>query len=69
MSFSPRTATTRSQGLRSSPKRPARLEELAEVLRLAMVEPAPNDEKDVIVEIRAGTGGDEAAMWAGDLTT
>ncbi len=27
----------------------------------------PNDEKSVIVEIRAGTGGDEAALFAGDL--
>jgi len=27
----------------------------------------PNDEKDVIMEIRAGTGGDEAALFAGDL--
>lgn len=27
----------------------------------------PNDDKDVIVEIRAGVGGDEAALWAGDL--
>ena len=27
----------------------------------------PNDEKNVILEIRAGTGGDEAALFAGDL--
>jgi peptide chain release factor 1 len=46
---------------------PARLEELAEEIRLAMVERDPNDEKNVIVEIRAGTGGDEAALFAGDL--
>ena len=45
----------------------ARLAELEEEIRLAMVERDPNDEKDVIVEIRAGTGGDEAAIWAGDL--
>ena len=32
-----------------------------------MVERDPNDEKNVIVEIRAGTGGDEAALFAGDL--
>ena len=44
-----------------------RLAELEEEIRLAMVERDPNDEKDVIVEIRAGTGGDEAAIWAGDL--
>src|SRR5689334_24228542 len=41
--------------------------ELEEEIRLAMVERDPNDEKDVIVEIRAGAGGDEAALWAGDL--
>ncbi|HKH22633.1 MAG TPA: peptide chain release factor 1 [Solirubrobacterales bacterium] len=46
---------------------PGRLEELAEKIRLAMVERDPNDEKNVIVEIRAGTGGDEAALFAGDL--
>src|SRR3712207_4126173 len=44
-----------------------RLAELEEDIRLAMVEPDPNDAKDVIVEIRAGTGGDEAGLWAGDL--
>jgi peptide chain release factor 1 len=32
-----------------------------------MVETDPNDDKDVIVEIRAGAGGDEAGLWAGDL--
>jgi peptide chain release factor 1 len=46
---------------------PARLEELSEEIRLAMVERDPNDDKNVIVEIRAGTGGDEAALFAGDL--
>jgi peptide chain release factor 1 len=46
---------------------PARLAELEEQIRLAMVERDPNDDKDVIVEIRAGTGGDEAALFAGDL--
>jgi peptide chain release factor 1 len=45
----------------------ARLGELEEEIRLAMVEPDPSDEKNVIVEIRAGTGGDEAGLFAGDL--
>jgi peptide chain release factor 1 len=45
----------------------ARLAELEEEIRLAMVEPDPNDEKSVIVEIRAGTGGEEAGLFAGDL--
>src|SRR5690349_4773583 len=45
----------------------ARLAELDEEIRLAMVERDPNDEKNVIVEIRAGTGGEEAGLFAGDL--
>jgi peptide chain release factor 1 len=44
-----------------------RLTQLEEEIRLAMVEPDPADAKDVIVEIRAGTGGDEAGLFAGDL--
>jgi peptide chain release factor 1 len=46
---------------------PAQLEALEEEIRLAMVERDPNDAKNVIVEVRAGTGGDEAALFAGDL--
>ena len=42
-------------------------ERLEQELRLALVPKDPNDQKDVIVEIRAGTGGDEAALFAGDL--
>src|SRR2546421_9387999 len=45
----------------------ARLGELEEEIRLAMVEPDPNDEKNVIVEVRAGTGGEEAGLFAGDV--
>jgi peptide chain release factor 1 len=45
----------------------ARLAELEGVLRLALVPKDPNDDKDVIVEVRAGTGGDEAALFAGEL--
>ena len=41
--------------------------ELEEELKLALVEADPADRKDVIVEIRQGVGGDEAALWAGDL--
>jgi peptide chain release factor 1 len=44
-----------------------RIEELEEEIRLAMVESDPADERDVIVEIRPGTGGDEAGLFAGDL--
>jgi peptide chain release factor 1 len=46
---------------------PKRIEEIEEGIRLAMVEADPNDEKNVLVEIRGGTGGDEAALFAGDL--
>src|SRR6188472_4254045 len=46
---------------------PQRLEALEEEIRLAMVERDPNDSKNVLVEVRAGTGGDEAALFAGDL--
>jgi peptide chain release factor 1 len=45
----------------------ARLEELEEEIRLAMVERDPNDDKNVIVEVRAGAGGEEAGLFAGDL--
>jgi peptide chain release factor 1 len=44
-----------------------RLAELEEELKLALVETDPADQKDVIVEIRQGVGGDEAAIWAGDV--
>jgi peptide chain release factor 1 len=44
-----------------------RIERLEEEIRLAMVERDPNDDKNVIVEIRGGAGGEEAGLWAGDL--
>jgi peptide chain release factor 1 len=44
-----------------------RMAALEEEIRLAMVERDSNDDKNVIVEIRPGAGGDEAALWAGDL--
>ncbi len=43
------------------------LPRLEEELKLALVERDPADEKDVIVEVRQGVGGDEAAIWAGDV--
>lgn len=42
-------------------------EKLAEELKLLLIPKDPNDEKNVIVEIRAGAGGDEAGIFAGDL--
>ena len=44
-----------------------RLAGLEDALKLALVQTDPADRKDVIVEIRQGVGGDEAALWAGDL--
>ena len=45
----------------------ADVERLEDELRLALVERDPADAKDVIVEVRQGVGGDEAALWAGDV--
>jgi peptide chain release factor 1 len=45
----------------------ASLEGLTDELKLALVAKDPYDEKDVIVEIRAGAGGDEAGLFAADL--
>jgi len=44
-----------------------RIDALEDEIRMAMVERDPNDEKNVIVEIRPGAGGEEAGLWAGDL--
>jgi len=49
------------------PELEERLSALEEELKLALVETDPADRKDVIVEIRQGVGGDEAALWAGDV--
>ncbi len=44
-----------------------RLASSEQVLRIALLPKDANDEKSAIIEIRAGTGGDEAALFAGDL--
>jgi peptide chain release factor 1 len=44
-----------------------RIEQLEEEIRLAMVERDSNDDKNVIVEIQGGAGGEEASLWAGDV--
>ena len=44
-----------------------RAAELAEKIRAELIDRDPNDDKDVILEIRAGAGGDEAALFAGEL--
>lgn len=45
----------------------ARRDKLLDEMRLALLPKDPNDERDVIVEVRAGTGGDEAGLFAADL--
>jgi peptide chain release factor 1 len=45
----------------------ARLEETDQQLKLLLVPTDPNDEKNVILEIRAGTGGDEATLFAAEM--
>ncbi|MEA2494806.1 MAG: peptide chain release factor 1, partial [Thermoleophilaceae bacterium] len=45
----------------------ARMAELEEEIRLAMVEPDPNDDKNVIIEVRGGAGGEEAGLFAGEI--
>jgi peptide chain release factor 1 len=49
------------------PELEERLARIEQDLALALVESDPADRKDVLVEIRQGVGGDEAALWAGDL--
>ena len=44
-----------------------RKEELEEKIKILLLPKDPNDDKNVLLEIRAGTGGDEAALFAGDL--
>ena len=44
-----------------------RIPQLEEEIKLLLVPPDPEDDKNVIMEIRGGTGGDEAALFAGDL--
>ncbi len=44
-----------------------RVEELEEELKILLLPKDPNDDKDIVVEIRAGAGGDEAALFAAEL--
>ena len=44
-----------------------RIAELEKAVQYALLPPDPNEDRDAIVEIRAGTGGDEAALFAADL--
>ncbi|MDJ0631945.1 MAG: peptide chain release factor 1 [Xenococcaceae cyanobacterium MO_188.B29] len=44
-----------------------KLEQLENRLKILLLPRDPNDDKNIMLEIRAGTGGDEASIWAGDL--
>ena len=58
---SPRRVSFRSEQER------AVLQSLEDELRVQLLPRDPLDEKNIMLEIRAGTGGDEASIWAGDL--
>src|SRR5215211_2212440 len=45
----------------------SRVEQTEEALKFLLIPSDPNDEKNVIVEIRAGTGGDEATLFAAEM--
>mmetsp|Transcript_11690 Transcript_11690/g.48598 ORF Transcript_11690/g.48598 Transcript_11690/m.48598 type:complete len:395 (-) Transcript_11690:3691-4875(-) len=45
----------------------ATVADIEERIRVLLLPSDPNDDKNVMLEIRAGTGGDEASIWAGDL--
>jgi peptide chain release factor 1 len=49
------------------PELEERTAKLEDDLRVAMIPSDPADHKDVILEVRQGVGGDEAALWAGDV--
>ncbi len=49
------------------PENESKLEELKRAVLLAMIPPDPTDNRNTLLEIRAGTGGDEAALFAGEL--
>ena len=44
-----------------------KLQDLEKYLKVLLLPRDPNDDKNIMLEIRAGTGGDEASIWAGDL--
>src|SRR5450432_4341020 len=64
------SATDREMRALAESEKPALQEKrdaLAQQLRLALIPKAAMDERNVLMEIRAGTGGDEASLFAGDL--
>jgi len=57
----------RALGVEEVPELESELSALEDELQVLLLPRDPNDERDVFLEIRAGTGGDEAALFAGDL--
>lgn len=45
----------------------AKLEQIEQQLKILLLPSDPNDDKNIMLEIRAGAGGDEASLWVGDL--
>jgi peptide chain release factor 1 len=62
-----RDPETRELGLEESRTLESRLAEEGEALRRLLIPKDPRDESNIFLEVRAGTGGDEAAIFAGDL--
>uniref|UniRef100_A0A7N0TSE7 Peptide chain release factor domain-containing protein n=1 Tax=Kalanchoe fedtschenkoi TaxID=63787 RepID=A0A7N0TSE7_KALFE len=46
----------------------SQLKELEEKLKIMLLPSDPLDARNILIEVRAGTGGDEAGIWAGDLS-
>jgi peptide chain release factor 1 len=47
----------------------SRIEEVEERIKILLIPQDPNDDKNIMLEVRAGTGGDEASIWCGDLVS
>jgi peptide chain release factor 1 len=60
-------AEMREMAKQELPGQEERMEEMEKILRNMLIPKDPYDEKNAILEIRAGTGGDEASLFAGDL--
>jgi peptide chain release factor 1 len=60
-------ATTKSFGEAEAKAAKQKMEELESELQRLLLPQDPNDERNIFIEIRAGTGGDEGALFAGDL--
>ena len=63
----PRTTSCTTWPARSATQLAAKLAGLEEELRVELTPKDPNDERNVVLEIRAGTGGDEATLFAAEL--